>query len=237
MMNSDVPAIDVKNATVVFGHKRVLDSLDFFVNKGTIVGLVGPNGVGKTTLLRLIAGLIPGAAACVCTNGKPFRERSEIKRKIFFVEDLRLLDLNLSGWTYLRYIKKLWRSNVSTRDVIEYLGIGSFVRKPLRKLSQGMQQQVLMALALISSAPIILFDEPMNSMDPSNIEIASQKLRDVRDQGTTILLSTHLLANVDELADGVAFLKSGQVGYFREKGSQRSSAELYRELYLSPSAN
>ncbi len=212
----------------------MLDSLTLVVESGAIVGLVGPNGVGKTTLLRLIAGLIPGSVDCVRVDGMSVREGRRFRQKVFFIEELRSLDLRLSGWDYLRYVKDLWHSRASIDGIVTALGVGPFVRRPLQRLSQGMQQQVVLALALVSEAPVILLDEPMNSLDPSNTDIVSQQMHKLKERGATILLSTHLLSNIDELADRVVFLKDGRASYTRDHMAQRPSLELYREFYPNP---
>jgi ABC-type multidrug transport system ATPase subunit len=186
-------AIEVRNATVAFGQKRVLSSLTLSIESGMIVGLIGPNGVGKTTLLRLIAGLIPDpTAAFVRVDEISIRQGPVFRQKLFFIEDIKSLDSKLSGWDYLRYTKHLWRSQVSVEDTVKTLGIASFVRRPLRQLSQGMQQQIMLAMAFVSGAAVILLDEPMNSLDPGNTDIVSQQLCELKGRGATILLSTHL---------------------------------------------
>ena len=231
------PAIEVADATVCYGSNRVLDGIDFYVAKGVIAGLLGPNGVGKTTLLRLIAGLFPGSTNCVRVSGLNSCAGQSFKRKLFFIEEARMLDSRLSGMDYLRYVKSLWHSSISIENIIVELGIQSFVGKPLFKLSLGMRQQIILSLAFASAAPVILFDEPMNSLDPGNADVVSQQLLKLKRQGTTILLSTHLLSNIDELADIVYFLKDGQISQIRKSDSQRSSLSIYREIYIAYSEN
>jgi ABC-type multidrug transport system ATPase subunit len=206
-------AIHINQATVSYGSKCVLDSLDLVGERGVIVGLVGPNGIGKTTLLRMIAGLLPGSSRCVSVYGKPMQRNSSSKRRVFYVGGIECLDANLSGYDYVAYVSKLWRSKANTEEIIEALGVASFIHEPIRALSQGMQQQVILAMAVASSAPVILLDEPMNNFDPSNTDMISRQLMKIKLQGATIMLSTHLLSNIDEIADKVLFLRDGRVAY------------------------
>jgi ABC-2 type transport system ATP-binding protein len=224
-------AIEIIDASVYYGRYPVLDRLSLIVEKGVIAGLVGPNGVGKTTLLRLIAGLVPGSASCVRVADLDYRAGHRFKKQFFFIDEMRVLDLRLSGMDYLRYVKGLWQSSVSIERTIAALGIKSFVKKPLSKLSSGMRQQVILSLAFASGASVILLDEPMNSLDPGNTDIISQQLLELKQQGATILLSTHLLPNIDDLASIVFFLKDGRVVQAKESGDFRSSSEIYREIY------
>lgn len=229
---ASAPAIEVKDARVCYGRRLVLNGLNMAIEKGTIAGLVGPNGAGKTTLLRLIYGQLQGSVNCVRVDGLDSRAGNRSKQKLFFIESLSMLDLRLSGMDYLRYVKALWQSSVSLEHIIATLGIKSFIKKPLAKLSSGMQQQIMLSLAFASTAPIVLFDEPMNSLDPSNTAIISQQLLKLKQQGATVLLSTHLLPHIDELADIIYYIKDGKVSLVKQDGDARSSSEIYRELFM-----
>jgi ABC-2 type transport system ATP-binding protein len=225
--------LQISDASVYHGKKCILNSLTLSVSNGVVIGLVGPNGSGKTTFLRLAAGLVSSSANCVATNGISPKKRKAYKREVFFVEDLNDLNLAYTGLEYLSLVEGVWGSNVSVDDIVAELRIDSFIHTPLRKLSLGMKQQVLLALAFTSGASLILLDEPMNSLDPDITIIVSRKIRELASKGTSIILSSHLLSSIDALADQVVFLKEGSIAYTRTTNEDIDTTARYEDLYQS----
>jgi ABC-2 type transport system ATP-binding protein len=225
--------ITVQNASVSFGKERVLKGVSLTIERGRIVGLVAPNGVGKTTLLRTICGLEAQPKGRISIDGVRPEAPALFKRKFFFIEDVQVLNPELSAYDYLGYVKRMWRSDVDIKTTIDALRIARFIKKPIKALSLGMKQQVVLALCLISDAPYILLDEPMNGLDPTNTRIISQQLVRIRDCGKTVLMSSHLLSNIDALADEVLFIKDGGIAHRSTREDGTKAADIYERLYLS----
>jgi ABC-2 type transport system ATP-binding protein len=225
--------ISVQNASVSFGKEQVLRGISFTIERGRIVGLVAPNGVGKTTLLRTICGIENQPKGRVSIDGVRPETPVIFKRKFFFVEDVQILNPGLSAYDYFGYVKRMWRSEVDINTTIDTLRISRFIKKPIRTLSLGMKQQVVLALSLISDAPYILLDEPMNGLDPTNTRIISQQLIQIRDYSKTVLMSSHLLGNIDALADEVFFIKDGGIAHRSTREDDTKAADIYERLYLS----
>ncbi|MDR1421460.1 MAG: ABC transporter ATP-binding protein [Coriobacteriales bacterium] len=212
----------------------VLEKLDLTLKGATITGMVAPNGSGKTTLLRILAGQYRQPAECLSIDGIKPQQQAKYLRKLFFAEDAHYLDPALNALDYLLYVKKMWRSGASIVQLAEQTGVAAFCKKPIRTLSLGMKQQLIIALCLASDAPYILLDEPMNGLDPTNTQTVSLLLRKMRREGKAILMSSHLLTNIDALADEVIFLKDGKIAQHLT-GDRIDSAATYRALYLTDS--
>ncbi|MDR1184705.1 MAG: ATP-binding cassette domain-containing protein [Coriobacteriales bacterium] len=225
--------IRVEDASVSFGKEQVLKGVSFTIERGRIVGLVAPNGVGKTTLLRTICGLEPQPKGCVLIDGASPETPALFKKKFFFIEDVQVLNPELSAYDYLKYVKRMWHSDVDIKMTVDTLRIARFIKKPIKALSLGMKQQVVLALCLVSDAPYILLDEPMNGLDPTNTRIISQQLTRIRDCNKTVLMSSHLLGNIDALADEVLFIKGGGIAHRSTREDGMKAADIYERLYLS----
>ena len=228
------PLFAVDPTTIAYGRKVVIDSLAFQIDKPQIIGMVGPNGVGKTTLLRFLAGSIPGTGDRLRVNDLSPKQKSLYNKSIFFLEDVSTLDDRFKGIDYLRYVQRLWRSKRPISEIIESFSMQRFIKKPISSYSQGMEQLLVLAMAFISDTAVLLLDEPMNCLDPTNRIVVQDLLRQYRQQGKCIILSTHQLAEIDGLADMVWFIKDAGIAYTRLPGDQLSSQQIYEDIYLKP---
>lgn len=225
--------LKIDNLSVNYGKKEILNSISLEFYPSEIIGLVAPNGAGKTTLLRTVAGLIkPKSGQVSIDNLKRSEDRKDYYKKIYFVESNQTLYPNLSGMDHLKYVKASWNSPIEIKNVITGLGIVDYVNRPIRKLSLGMKQHILMAMCIVSNANVILLDEPMNGLDPTSIKKISMYLKKMKQDKKTILFSSHILSNIDAITDKVIFLKDKQVVYSLDKNKENlSSEELYEQLY------
>lgn len=224
--------LEVEDLRVSYGRKRVLDGISLSIVPGEIVGLVSPNGMGKTTLLKAMTGLVRSRGR-VAVDGVTPRSKKQFFQRVFFAESNRILLGNLTGLDHIRYIESVWRSGRDIDELVRYMGIGHFVKKPVRSYSLGMKQQVVIALAAVSGADFLLLDEPLNGLDPTNTKKASELFDTLRHRGQAVVLSSHMLGALDSNADRVLFLKDGRIGYERRSGEgEAASLDLYGELYL-----
>lgn len=225
--------LKIDNLNVNYGKKEILNSINLEFYPSEIIGLVAPNGAGKTTLLRTVSGLIkPKSGQISIDNLSRSEDRKAYYKKIYFVESNQTLYPNLSGTDHLKYVKASWNSPVEIESVIKELGIVDYVNRPIKKLSLGMKQHILMAMCIVSNAEVILLDEPMNGLDPTSIKKISSYLKKMKQEEKTILFSSHILSNIDAITDKIIFLKDKQVACFLDKNKESiSSEDMYEQLY------
>lgn len=215
-----------------FGAKTVLEDADLHLATGTINGLVAPNGYGKTTLLKALAGearcRVAGAAAVEGIACGPTAACHAAAR--YATGAGRGLVPHMSVRRQLQLVAVFWDSKRDPEEALRIFGADSFARTSTNRLSQGMAQIASLALAWETDCAWLLLDEPMNALDPTNIERVSNALRAEVQNGKGIVMSSHILSNVDELCGEMWLINNKKLERF-EGGH---TAELYRRTYGSP---
>lgn len=209
----------------------LLSDAELTLDAGQVKGLVAPNGWGKTTLLRLLAGAhMRGCSGTLQVDGVSPRDERAFRRAVFYAPgEGTLLYPDASARFHLESTKRLWGSPYSADDVARRCGIDGWLSRPVRKLSQGMKQQLTLAIAYMAHTTYLLLDEPMNALDPTNVQLNSRLVRKVAAHGTGIIMSSHILDNVDRVCDSVLFVRDGRLVEVPSGGA--SSHALYNELY------
>lgn len=226
----------VEHLTVGYRKKQtILNDASLCVNPGEIVGLVAPNGNGKTTLLKTIGtptynrrstGMI---AAC----GMLKSVSPSYKTSVLYVsEDEHFLDPRLSCSEHLALVKSLWPNAVPAAEALRMFSVEGFADKPTGKLSQGMRQLALLAVAYSTGSPYLLLDEPMNSLDPLNVACCTAALRRMAATGISVVMSSHLLDILDKSCDRVVYIVGGKLAE-PDKDQRQPSYQRYRQLYES----
>ena len=176
--------LEVSNLSFSFRNQPILDNLNFDVASGEIVGLVAPNGTGKSTLLQNLTGLLVPKTGTVTLNGHSLQQnRTAYLHDMFFLADNRSLYAHLTAIEQVTYIQQMWRSAVSPDDIINLLDMTAYRKKRINKMSLGMRQHVLLACYLASNAPMMFFDEPLNGLDPTSIQRFTQIFTGLRQIG------------------------------------------------------
>ena len=205
------PAIVVSGLVKNFGATRALNGLDLKVGTGEVYGFLGPNGAGKTTTIRILLGLLRADAGSVSLlGGDPWRDAVALHRRLAYVPGEVSLWPNLSGGEIIDLLGRL-RGDLNRRRREELLQ--RFELDPTKKArtySKGNRQKVALVAALASDAELLLLDEPTSGLDPLMEAVFQDCIRDIKAQGRTVLLSSHILAEVEALCDRLSIIRLGR---------------------------
>lgn len=191
------------------------DHISLSVGQGEIFGLLGPNGAGKSTLVKMLVGLVNPSAGSARVLGFSFKELAP-RRQMGYLPELFRYPPWLTAAEVLDFHGRLLEAEMSAdeRDqLLERVGLAGRGRERVRTFSKGMQQRLGLAVALVGRPALVLLDEPTSALDPIGRYEVSQILRDLRQEGTTVFLNSHLLSDVEKLCDSVALIDQGRVLY------------------------
>jgi len=208
-------AIETRGLRKVYGDKVAVSDLSLQVERGEVFGFLGPNGAGKTTSVKMLLGLISPTAGEGFLLGAPLGQVQARARVGFLPEHFRFHDW-LTAREFLRLHADLYHMspNESRRripELLELVGLTAHSHKKLREYSKGMLQRVGLAQALLNRPALVFLDEPTSGLDPVGRRLVRDIIRDLREQGTTVFLNSHLLSEVEITCDRVAFIKNGEV--------------------------
>ncbi|NKZ03793.1 ABC transporter ATP-binding protein [Actinomadura latina] len=209
-MTANTPPISVSGLVKSFGRTRALDGLDLTVRPGEVHGFLGPNGSGKSTTIRVLLGLLRADAGDVrLLGGDPWRDATELHRRLAYVPGDVTLWPNLSGGEVIDLLGRM-RGGLDRRRKAELLDRFELdPRKKGRAYSKGNRQKVGLVAALASDAELLLLDEPTSGLDPLMEEVFQECVREERRAGRTVLLSSHILSEVEALCDRVTIIRNG----------------------------
>lgn len=202
-----------------FGARRVLNDLDLNVATGRVTAIVGPNGSGKSTLIRIILGLVRPDGGTIHVGDTPVNGDPAYRGRIGYMPQTPHFPENLTAREVLALLTEL-RGDPVRRDVelIERFGLEAEMDKRLGTLSTGNRQKVNAAMAFLFSPELLILDEPTAGLDPVAAGIFKDKVRRVRETGSTIVFTTHIMSEVAELADDVAFVLDGRIRFVSSPG-------------------
>ncbi len=205
--------IDVRDLRRSFGATEAVGGISFSVRRGEIFGLLGPNGAGKTTTIRLLTGLIdPSGGSATVAGCDVVKQRAQLKRRIGVVFEEQNLYERLSARRNLLF--SCWLYGVPARRVDEMLDLVRLrdrANDPVSKFSNGMRQRLMIARALLNQPEVLFLDEPSRGLDPIAARDVRQTIAQLGQAGTTILLTTHLMEEADQLCQQVAFMVNGRL--------------------------
>lgn len=219
----------IKSLEISRGKNKIINNLDLEASSGEIIGLIAPNGTGKTTLFNGIAHLIPLKYDLLKLNGNTSSNREIFNKSFFFIESSQSLYEEMTPADHLKMIKRNWNGTYDEQTIIKYLKMEDYKHTSVKKLSLGMRQHVLIAMYVMSDAPIMLMDEPLIGLDPSSISTVNQIISNWGKQGKTLIISSHDLYNIKEICNRVIFLKDKKIAVQRE--NLEGIQDLYKNLY------
>lgn len=212
-------AIEVEDLRHRFGSHRALDGVSFTVAEGALHGFVGPNGAGKTTSLKAIATLLAADQGSVRVHGRDVvRSKTAVRRLIGYMPDHFAVYENMLASEYLEFFAAAYGMSRGERrravaDVLELTDMSGRAGAPIKGLSRGMQQRISLARVLVHDPKVLLLDEPASGLDPrARIELM-EILRQLSGMGKTVFISSHILAELADLCDGVTIIDAGQTRY------------------------
>ncbi|HEY4269431.1 MAG TPA: ABC transporter ATP-binding protein [Galbitalea sp.] len=204
-------SVEVAGLTKSFGASRALDGLDLSVAVGTVAGFLGPNGAGKSTTIRILLGLLKADGGTArLLGGDPWKDAVALHRRLAYVPGDVTLWPNLTGGQAIDILSKL-RGSVDRKRIDEYLQRFDLdPTKKARSYSKGNRQKVALVAALASNAELLVFDEPTNGLDPLMEGVFTQCVLEAKADGKSVLLSSHIFAEVEKLCDTVTIIRQGR---------------------------
>ena len=206
--------IECKNVSKAFGEKVALDNVSVDIPKGQIFGLLGPNGAGKTTLIRIINRITIPNSGTVFFDGRPITQ--DDVEKIGYLPEERGLSRKMKVGEQAMYFAQL--KGMSYREAQDELkkwfirfGIESWWNKKVEELSKGMAQKVQFITTVVHKPKLLILDEPFSGFDPVNAQVIREEILRLKEEGSTIILSTHNMESVEELCDSIALINKSHV--------------------------
>jgi ABC-2 type transport system ATP-binding protein len=218
VMNSaaapDGLAVVTVGLTRRYGQRTAVNGISLQVPRGAIAGFVGPNGAGKTTTLRMLLGLIAPSAGSGSVLGAPLTRPPEYLGRVGALIEGPAFYPALSGWDNLRVLARLGRiPDARIAEVLARVGLASRAGDRFRSYSLGMKQRLGIAAALLPSPELLILDEPANGLDPAGIVEMRSLLRSLADEGGTILVSSHLLSEIEHICDHLIVIRDGSLRF------------------------
>jgi ABC-2 type transport system ATP-binding protein len=206
--------IQIKEVSKFYANHTALDKVSFDVPKGCIFGLLGPNGAGKTSLIRIINQITAPDEGQILFNGKPLN-KEHIKR-IGYLPEERGLYKKMTVYDQLIYFARLRGMDASAakntiNEWLEKFEATTWKKKKIEELSKGMQQKIQFIVTVMHSPDFIILDEPFTGFDPKNTQLIKDEIENLRNQGASIMLSTHRMENVEAICDNVVLLNKASL--------------------------
>ena len=208
------PAVEAVGLSKRFGTREVLKGIDLRIAPGRVTGLVGPNAAGKSTLIKIVLGLVRADLGRLAVHGETVNGKVEYRRAIGYMPQAAKFPENLTGREVLRMLRDLRGVDGGLdQELIEQFRLEPELDKPIRTLSGGTRQKLSAAVTFLFHPSLLILDEPTAGLDPVASGIFKDKVRRARDERATVLLVSHTLSELEELADDIVFLLEGRVRF------------------------
>jgi Cu-processing system ATP-binding protein len=206
--------IEVKALQKKFGKLRVLKGVSICFHKGEVVSVIGPNGSGKTTLIKSILGMIIPDSGEIILNGKSISGDWQYRSQIGYMPQIGRYPDNMKIGQVFSMMRDLRKSDIKPDEsVLNSYKIPSLFNKTMRTLSGGTRQKVSAALAFLFNPDILVLDEPTAGLDPLASEILKQHILEAKSKGKCVIITSHIMSEVDELADRIVYMMDGEIAF------------------------
>ena len=206
--------LQINDITKTYGTFRALDGVSLHVRRGTVFGLLGPNGAGKTTLIRIINHIIAPDSGTLLFDGHTMTD-NDVMQIGYLPEERGLYKKMRVGEQaiYLARLKGLDKATAQQRpnQWFSRLDIGDWWNRPVEELSKGMQQKVQFVVTMLHNPQLLILDEPFSGFDPVNADMLKREILRLKEEGTTIIFSTHNMPSAEELCDDIALINHARV--------------------------
>ncbi len=208
--------LDVRSVSRRYGDFKAVDDVSFTVSQGEIVGLLGHNGAGKTTIMKMLSGFLEPDSGSICFKGASIlEERSQLQRELGYLPENLPVYPELSVASYLDYAAELkglrgHDKRLAIRHVLEATHLEDRLLSPIATLSRGLKQRVGVAQAILGQPSLLILDEPTNGLDPAQTESMRELIRQIS-QSATVILSTHIMQEVEAMCDRALIIRRGQL--------------------------
>ena len=205
--------IELRGVRKRFGALQVLDGIDLTIRPGRVTAVVGPTGAGKTTLIKCVLGLTRADAGTITVDGKLANGDGQYRSAIGYMPQIARFPENLCAEDLFEMMQDLRGTVARDERFIDALALRDQLRKPLRVLSGGTRQKVNLALAFLFSPRVLVLDEPTAGLDPVSSALVKDNILAERAKGRTFVLTSHVMTELEELADDIAFLVDGRIRF------------------------
>lgn len=221
--------IKTNNLCKDFKRQKAVKNVSITVRENSIYGLLGPNGAGKSTLLKMICGILKPTSGEIEFLNHAW-SRNDLANIGTLIETPPLYD-NLTAYENLKVrAELLGLSNERIQEVLKIVGLANTEKKRAGQFSLGMKQRLGIALAILNEPRLLILDEPTNGLDPVGIEELRELIRSFPEQGITVILSSHILSEVEQIADYIGIISNGELGYEGELHSGEDLEQLFMRI-------
>lgn len=223
--------ITCKGLCKSFGDKKVLDGIDIDVKRGSIVGLLGPSGAGKTTMIKILTGQLDASKGSIEVFGKDIRALSGNDKKKFgiMMDNFGVYERFSCMDNLMIYADIYGVSKETVSNILDDIGLGDAMKRPASALSKGMKARLRLARAFIQKPEIIFLDEPTSGLDPQSMKAVHKMIMDKKKEGCTIFLTTHNMEEASKLCDEICLLNEGKIV---ERGKPEEICRRYNKLKM-----
>lgn len=222
--------LKIQNLKKSYGKRTILNNVNMNIPKGKVYALIGPNGAGKSTIMKILTGLVSKTSGSIIFEGREWSRRD--LRKIGSIIEEPPLYKNLSAYDNMKVVTTMLGVSESTiLPLLNKVGLGDIDKRPVKQFSLGMKQRLGIAISLINSPKLLILDEPTNGLDPIGIQELREIIESFKSEGMTIMISSHILSEVEHLADFIGFIYEGKIVLEKEYDGSENLEELSIELW------
>ncbi|HER6796218.1 TPA: lantibiotic protection ABC transporter ATP-binding protein [Streptococcus pyogenes] len=223
--------LKIQNLKKSYGKRTILNNVNMNIPKGKVYALIGPNGAGKSTIMKILTGLVSKTSDSIIFEGREWSRRD--LRKIGSIIEEPPLYKNLSAYDNMKVVTTmLGVSESAILPLLNKVGLGNIDKRPVKQFSLGMKQRLGIAISLINSPKLLILDEPTNGLDPIGIQELREIIESFKSEGMTIMISSHILSEVEHLADFIGFIYEGKIVLEKEYDGSENLEELFNNQIL-----